>query len=102
MLGALLPWLEAQGLEAPRAAQVVLTAEVLTVGALAVLANLVVKGVVVCQLQRWMARSPTTWDDPLIPRKVFHRLSHLAPAMVIFHFAPLVLDHAPAWLASVQ
>jgi len=37
----------------------------------------------------FVKKSRTTWDDVLVERKVFTRLSHLAPALVIYFSAPL-------------
>ncbi|MDP1570677.1 MAG: mechanosensitive ion channel [Vicinamibacterales bacterium] len=69
---------------------------------LAVLANVVAKQVVVRALQQWTERSRSSWDDRLVQRRVFHRLSHLAPALVIYHFAPLVLADYVSWMALVR
>jgi len=102
MFDSFLPWLRTRGLDGEWAQGVVSIAEVAFVLVLAVVANLVAKRIVVRQLQRWMQRSPSLWDDVLVRRKVFHRLSHLAPAMVIYHFAPAVLDGYPVWLAAVR
>jgi miniconductance mechanosensitive channel len=102
MFDALQPWLRARGLDGELAQLLVMMAEVSVVVLLAIVANIIAKRFVVFQLQRLMSRSATTWDDYFVRRKVFHRLSHLAPAMVIYHFAPTVLaDHA-GWLAAVR
>ena len=102
MFDSFLPWLRTRGLDSEMAQGVVTIGEVAFVLLLAMVANLVAKRIVVYQLQRWMQRSPSVWDDVLVRRKVFHRLSHLAPAMVIYHFAPAVLDGFPGWLAAVR
>ncbi len=41
-------------------------------------------------LGRLVERSRTTWDDALLHRRVFHRLAHLAPAILIYLTAPWV------------
>jgi len=102
MFDSLLPWLQSRGLAGTHAQWVVMCVEVVTVIVIAVLANILTKRLAVRQLQRWTARSPTTWDDHLVSRKVFLRLSHLAPAVVIYHFAGAVLEGHTGWLAAVQ
>ena len=36
-------------------------------------------------------RTETNWDDVLTERRVFHRLARIAPALVVYFFAPAVL-----------
>ncbi|MEI7596013.1 MAG: mechanosensitive ion channel domain-containing protein [Bacteroidota bacterium] len=58
----------------------------------AYLINFIVKKIIVVTLHGFAKRSKTTWDDFLFDRRVFQRLSHLAPAIVIYfafpHFFP--------------
>ena len=49
----------------------------------AVLANLVAKGVIVRSLRGLVLRTAVRWDDLLVEYRVFHRLSHFAPALVL-------------------
>ena len=62
---------------------------------LCVVANLVTKKIVLKILAHVIKRNRFTWDDKLLERKVFQRLSHLVPAMIIFHFAPLYQGYQP-------
>ncbi len=48
------------------------------------LVNLLAKRVLVTSLHRIAARTQTDWDDFFVRRRVFTRLSHLAPAAVIY------------------
>ncbi|MHC4951578.1 MAG: mechanosensitive ion channel family protein [Planctomycetota bacterium] len=57
---------------------------------LAWLANYITKRVILRVVRRAVKKSKTQWDDILSRRRVFTRLSHLAPAMVINYFAPVV------------
>ena len=91
MPGVLQEWLIARGMTDAWAAQVAMATGIVGVGLVAVLANVVSKQILVRAVQRWTARTTTTWDDRLVARRVFHRLSHLAPALVIYHFSPAVL-----------
>ena len=77
-------WLMAKGLESGLAAVAGWLVMVLALAILAWLANLVARTILVKGVARLVKRSQTTWDDALLHRKVFARLSHLAPAMVIY------------------
>jgi miniconductance mechanosensitive channel len=57
---------------------------------LAWLANFITKRVIVRVARRVVKKSKNQWDDILSQRRVFTRLSHLAPAIVINYFAPVV------------
>ena len=69
---------------------------------LAWLANAVAKLFLVKGVGRFAERSRTTWDDILVERKVFVRLSHLAPALVIYALAPVALAGSPTAVGVVQ
>ncbi|HUF46423.1 MAG TPA: mechanosensitive ion channel domain-containing protein [Vicinamibacterales bacterium] len=102
MFGVLQGWLIERGVGEAWAAEVAMAIEATGVVLLAVLANVIAKRVVVQALQHWTARTTLTWDDRLVARRVFHRLSHLAPALVIYHFAPAVLGEHTRWITAVQ
>lgn len=102
MLSVLHTWLTARGFDASTAAQLVTLLEIAGVILIAVIANFVAKKVVVSQIQRLSARTSMTWDDVLIKRGVFHRLSHLAPALVISQFSATVLADSPRAMHAVQ
>ena len=57
---------------------------------LAWLANFITKRVILRVVRRVVKKSKNQWDDILSQRRVFTRLSHLAPAIVINYFAPVV------------
>ena len=84
-------WLVERGLEATVAGMVATTAGVLVVVALAMIANLVAKRVLLRAVSALAERTETSWDDVLIERQVFHRLAHVAPALVLYFFAQDVL-----------
>jgi len=54
---------------------------------LAFLANWITKRIILRILGRIIQRTRTTWDNILLEQKVFNRLSHIAPAVVIQVFA---------------
>jgi miniconductance mechanosensitive channel len=49
------------------------------------LAGLVARRVIATAVGRVARRTATGWDDALMRRKVFHRLAHLVPALVIYY-----------------
>jgi len=59
---------------------------------LSVIANFVAKHFILKWLRYVIVRTETTWDDILLERKVFDKLSHLAPAVVLYSMLPLSLE----------
>ena len=57
---------------------------------LAWLMNYLAKGFLLRFLRFCIKNSKTQWDDKLIQRNLFHRLSHLAPIIVISFFLPQI------------
>jgi miniconductance mechanosensitive channel len=53
-------------------------------------------------VHRIIRRTRTTWDDIFVENKVFTRLSHLAPAFVIWAMAEWALSNYAWWLDAVQ
>jgi len=75
------------------------TASSLAIGILTVLAivlsmivNIVAKRLILKGLAHIIIRTETKWDDIFLERKVFDKLSHLAPAVVLYVMMPLVLE----------
>jgi miniconductance mechanosensitive channel len=56
----------------------------------AFLANFVAKRLILRALRKLVTRTKVLWDDQLVQHKVFERLSHLAPALVIYLWADLL------------
>ncbi|MHC4379975.1 MAG: mechanosensitive ion channel family protein, partial [Planctomycetota bacterium] len=52
------------------------------------LANLITKKVILRILHHLAGKTKSQWDDLLVKHRVFHKLSHLAPAMVFYAAAP--------------
>jgi miniconductance mechanosensitive channel len=59
---------------------------------LSFIANVIAKRITLRGLARVVVRTETRWDDILLERKVFTRLSHLAPAIVLYIMLPLALE----------
>jgi len=68
----------------------------------AVLADVVAKRVVVRGLEGFFGRTKTVWDDIIVKRRLLHRLSHLAPALVVYLLALPVLDGYDIWIIVVR
>ncbi len=96
MLDMLENWLVDQGLDPlqfPWAAYAIASIGVMLA---AWLANLIVKKVLV-RLVSWLVRrTATDWDNILVEKRFFARLSHLAPALVFWLAAPHVWERLPA------
>jgi miniconductance mechanosensitive channel len=59
---------------------------------LSIAANFVAKRFILKGLTHLIVRTGTTWDDIFLERKVFDKLSHLAPAAVLYVMLPLALE----------
>ena len=85
-------WLLRQGFDGQTVVLVTTAAQVVLVLVLAAIADRVAKRVVVRGLETVFRGSASVWDDIIVKRRLLHRLSHLAPALVIYVFAVPVLD----------
>jgi miniconductance mechanosensitive channel len=75
---------------------------VIVVTALSWLANFIAKFVINTIVTRVVKRTTSQWDDIFLEQKVFTRLSHLAPALVIWFMAAWALKAYPGWLIAVH
>jgi len=66
------------------------------------LSDIIVRKLIVSIFTTIIKRSKTKVDDIFLERKVFNRLSHLAPALVIFFLTPLIFQDWPALIKHVQ
>lgn len=89
-MDALVNWLVEMGFSQDKAEVVIQFGLLAIVLIAAWILNYVVKKYILHLLERLVKRSHTTWDDALLKRHVFHRLSHLAPAILIYLMAPSV------------
>ena len=83
-------WLLESGLTRDIAEYVIEGGEVFGVAVLAFIANKITKSVILRLVHQVAKRTRTQWDDVMVERRVFHRLAHLAPAIVIYKMAPVV------------
>ena len=85
-------WLIDTGVTEDAAVIVIEVIEVLGVAVLAFIANWITKSIILRVVHQAAKRTRTQWDDVLMKRRVFHRLSHLAPALLIYGMASVVFS----------
>jgi len=64
--------------------------------------NVFAKAIILKIATRIVKKTTTTWDDIFLEQKVFTRLSHFAPALVIWFMAAWALKAYPGWLIVVH
>lgn len=69
---------------------------------LSVTANVVAKRIILRFVAEVVRRTRNSWDDVLVERRVFGRLSHLAPAVVIYALVPVALAESSVVAVAVQ
>jgi miniconductance mechanosensitive channel len=67
------------------------TTIVITIG-LAILADFLVKRIIIASITRLAKRTKSDWDDVFVRRKVFNRLAHLAPALIVYSSLQYIFD----------
>ena len=92
MTDSIKSWLMTQGFGDATAEYVSWAAIALAVLLLSIICNLVTKKILLSGIAFVIKRSRTKWDDVFYKRQVFTRLSHLAPALVIYFTAPVFLQ----------
>ncbi|MGD0340401.1 MAG: mechanosensitive ion channel domain-containing protein [Bacteroidales bacterium] len=78
------------------------TSLVLIVLFLSWLSNVIAKALIRTVVTRVVRKTTFTWDDIFLEQKVFTRLSHFAPALVIWFMAGWALKDYPIWLIAVR
>ncbi len=66
------------------------------------LANQLAKKFISAIVSRVVRKTNIVWDDILLKNKVFHRFSHIVPALIIYYSAPFVLKGYHEWVKSVN
>lgn len=95
MLELIENWLVQQSLDIAVAHLLTKVVAYLAVIFLSIVANFVVKRVILSVVRSMVSRSKTDLDDILVQRKIFSKLSHLAPALVLYTLTPLALEGSP-------
>jgi miniconductance mechanosensitive channel len=90
------------GMEGPLASVMAHAALVLAIIVLSVIVNFVARKILLGWIKLLIAKSQTRWDDIFMQRHVFDRLSHLAPALVIYAGAPVAFPDSADLQAAVR
>ncbi len=99
-MNALKSWLAGRGLsEADAAALATLVLAVLVV-LVGYAAHVIANRILLRLVKVAARRTKTTWDDALLEARLFSRLSHLVPALIVYVAAPVVLDAYPRIAAA--
>ncbi|WP_077212292.1 mechanosensitive ion channel family protein [Bacillus dakarensis] len=69
------------------------TIMIVFIGILCIIANFITKKIVMRVITHFITNNKVKWDDLLLERRVFHRLSHIVPAIIIYYFAPTFSDY---------
>ncbi len=62
---------------------------------LSVIVNFIAKRVLLAGVRRVIRKTTVTWDDVILEAHVFDRLSHIAPALVIYFLGPIAFAEHP-------
>lgn len=74
----------------------------LGIAIMAWLANFITKRIILVAVKRYVQKSKNQWDDIFYEKKVFNRLSQLAPAIIIYYLIPIALPHNIGWVHFLQ
>lgn len=82
-------WLVNYGVSPGMADTLSVVIMILFIALICYIANLITKKIVIRVITHFVNRNKFQWDNMLLERKVFHRLSHIVPAIIIYYFAPV-------------
>jgi miniconductance mechanosensitive channel len=85
-------WFTGFGLADSAASIAVDSTQIVVVLTVAIIANYIVRTILLGIVHRLADRTSTDWDDELVAHKTFHRLAQLAPAIVIYSLAPAAFE----------
>lgn len=94
--------LQGWGMSASQANLVHIAFGVFNILLLAWLSDIITRKVIIVVITRMVAKTRTIWDDILLEKKVFKRLSHLAPAIVLWYSVGHVLSDYPVMMTITQ
>ncbi len=98
-LDAFWRWMVELGLPAPAANVMIALSGILVLLVAGYLLRVLAHGFLQTVLGRIIRKSRIEWDDALLDEGVMRRLSHLAPALLVYWLAPVVLADYP-WLTE--
>lgn len=96
MLENLETWLLNNGINETFAQLLKVAISLAAIAILALLADYIVRRIILVLVARIAKKTETEWDDILVERKFFHKLAHFAPAVVIYSTIHIALyDYSP-------
>ncbi|MBX2871631.1 MAG: mechanosensitive ion channel family protein [Saprospiraceae bacterium] len=101
MLDILRNWILNQGLDLAAADYIARGLIFVLIIIVSLIANLVAKHFILKGLPAIINRTATKWDDVILRKKVFNRLAHLAPAIVIYLFISIPLEGYEAVISLI-
>lgn len=69
---------------------------------IAITANFILKYIITKIIKKWVEKSPNIYDDIFYEKRVFNRLSQLAPALIIIWLVPIPLSDYPTAISLVK
>ena len=69
--------------------------------ALAILADFILKRIIISSITKITQKTRNTWDDILVKRGVFNHLAHLGPAIIIYNSLDYIFD-APGMVSFLK
>jgi len=102
MLELLQNWLLNNGMSEDLAFYAARSVAVVAVFILSAIADFVAKRYIVSALSYVISRSKAQWDDAILRQKALSRLTHLAPALVVYVLTPMALAGLDAVIAFTR
>ena len=81
---------------------IILLISTVIVAVICFLADYIAKKIMLTLLMQFAKKSKTVLDDILVEKRFFHRLAQLAPALVVYLLAPVILHRFPTTIYWVQ
>ncbi|MCF8299384.1 MAG: mechanosensitive ion channel family protein [Saprospiraceae bacterium] len=75
---------------------------IISIVIISLISNYITKNIILRVLRAVTRRTKTNWDDIIYQRKVFNKLSHLVPAILIYFLIPFALYEYKLWMKIVQ
>ncbi len=95
-------FLQKQGLNENHATIINMLFGILVIILLAYFSGIITRKLLLTSIKRIAKKTATLWDDILIEKKVFHHLSHLAPAIILYISAGFVFKDFEKTAAIIQ
>lgn len=92
-------WLESLGVNPAYSDVLKFLVMCLLLVAICFVVDFIAKQIILRFIARLASKTKSDWDDILLEKKVFHNLSHLAPALVLGALVPIALKGHADWIA---